>query len=74
MRYDRKKESSKVLIKKTMKAYPVEFRKKIIEVYQEEKISQAKLAMRFRVALSFVDKIIKQWRETGDVSPKPHGG
>ena len=30
--------------------------------------------MRFRVALSFVQKIIKQWRETGDVSPKPHGG
>jgi hypothetical protein len=29
--------------------------------------------MRFRVALSFVEKIIKQWRETGGVSPKPHG-
>jgi transposase len=57
-----------------MKAYSVEFRQKIIQVYQEEKISQAKLAMRFRVALSFVEKIIKQWRETGDVSPKPHGG
>jgi transposase len=57
-----------------MKAYPLEFRQKIIEVYQEEKISQAKLALRFRVALSFVEKIIKQWRETGDVSPKPHGG
>lgn len=57
-----------------MKAYSVEFRQKIIEVYEEEKISQAKLAMRFRVALSFVEKIIKQWRETGDVSPKPHGG
>ena len=65
MRYKYKKESSKVL-KKIMKAYSVEFRKKIIEVYQEEKISQAKLAMRFRVALSFVEKIIKQWGETGD--------
>ena len=56
-----------------MKAYPVEFRQKIIEVYQQEKISQAKLARRFRVAVSFVQKIIKQWRETGDLSPKPHG-
>lgn len=58
-----------------MKAYQVEFRQKIVDTYFNEKISIAKLAKRFGVAKSFVQKIIKQWRETGDLSPrKPSGG
>ena len=58
-----------------MKAYQVEFRQKIVDTYFNEKISIAKLAKRFGVAKSFVQKIIKQWRETGNLSPcKPSGG
>lgn len=58
-----------------MKAYQVEFRQKIIDVYFNEKISMEQVAIRFAVARSFVQKIIKQWRETGDLSPrKPSGG
>jgi transposase len=54
--------------------YSLDFRKKIIETYKEEKLSQRQLAKRFRVALSFIQKLLKQWRETGEVNPKPHGG
>ena len=58
-----------------MKAYSLDFRQKVIQVYEEEKLSIAKLAQRFKVAKSFVQKLIKQWRETGDLNPKkPPGG
>lgn len=58
-----------------MKAYSVDFRQKIVDTYFNEKISIAKLAKRFCVAKSFVQKIIKQWRDTGDLNPRsPSGG
>jgi hypothetical protein len=53
-----------------MKSYPVEFRQKIIDCYFNEPISQRQLARKFNVALSFVEKILKQYRETGDLSPR----
>jgi transposase len=43
-----------------MKAYSVDFRQKIIEVYNEGNISQNQLAQRFRIALSFIQKLLKQ--------------
>jgi transposase len=57
-----------------MKAYSLDFRKKIIDTYFKEGTSQRKLANRFGVALSFIEKLLKQQRETGDLAPKPHGG
>ncbi len=33
-------------------------------------ISQRQLAKRFRVALSFIQKLLKQYRETGSIAPK----
>jgi transposase len=57
-----------------MKAYSLDFRKKITDTYFKEELSQRKLAKRFGVALSFVEKLLKQQRETGDLAPKPHGG
>jgi transposase len=55
-----------------MKSYPVEFRQKILDCYYNEPISQRQLAKRFRVALSFVQKLLKQSREAGDIRPKTH--
>lgn len=55
-----------------MKFYPVEFRQKILDCYYNEPISQRQLAKRFRVALSFVQKLLKQSRETGDIRPRTH--
>ena len=57
-----------------MKPYSLDFRQKIIEVHENENISIRKLAERFCVAKSFIQKLLKQYRETGDISPKPSGG
>ncbi|MCG5056968.1 MAG: IS630 family transposase [Limnoraphis sp. WC205] len=57
-----------------MKPYPIEFRKKIIEIYEKESISIRDLAQRFHVAKSFIQKLLKQYRETGDIHPQPQGG
>jgi transposase len=55
-----------------MKFYSVELRQKIINVYETEPISQRQLAQRFCVALSFVQKLLKQYRQTQDISPQTH--
>jgi len=57
-----------------MKPYSIEFRQKIIEVHERESISIRKLAERFCVAKSFIQKLIKQYKETGDIRPQPQGG
>lgn len=53
-----------------MKAYSLDLRQKIIDTYVEAEVSQRQLAKRFRVALSFVEKLLKQYRETGSIAPK----
>jgi len=45
-----------------MKAYSTDLRQKIIDVYGKEQISQRQLAKRFDVALSFIVKLLKQYR------------
>jgi transposase len=57
-----------------MKPYPIEFRRKIISVYEQENMSIRKLAQRFQVAKSFIQKLLKQYQQTGDLNPKPQGG
>lgn len=57
-----------------MKPYSIDLRQKIVEVHKKENISIRKLAQRFQVAKSFVQKILKQYRETGDIRPKAQGG
>lgn len=53
-----------------MKAYSIDLRQKLVDAYEKGDISQRKLAEQFGVATSFVQKILKQYRETGDLSPK----
>ena len=53
-----------------MKAYSLDLRQKIVDVYVEGNISQRQLSKQFRVALSFVEKLLKQHRETGSIAPK----
>jgi transposase len=57
-----------------MKPYSLDLRQKIIETYEQEAISQRNLAKRFRVALSFIYKLLKLYREKGTFEPKSHGG
>lgn len=53
-----------------MKAYSNDLRQKMIDTYENERISQHQLAQRFRVTLSFIVTLVKQYRETGDLSPQ----
>ena len=55
---------------KEMKAYSLELPQTIVDTYFEDGISQRQLGKRFRVALSFVEKLLKQYRETGSIAPK----
>ncbi len=57
-----------------MKPLSIDFRQKIISVYEQENISIRKLAKRFYVSKSFIQKLLKQYQQTGDIKPKPQGG
>lgn len=57
-----------------MQPYSIDFRQKIIEIYEQENISIRKLAQRFQVAKSFIQKLLKQYRETGELNPQTPGG
>ena len=57
-----------------MKPLSIDFRQKIISVYEQENISIRKLAKRFYVAKSFIQKLLKQYQQTGDIRPKRQGG
>lgn len=53
-----------------MKAYSIDFRQKILDTYHAEPISQKAIAQRFSVTLSFVQKLLKQYRETKNITPR----
>lgn len=57
-----------------MKAYSMDLRQKIFECYQREALSQKTLAQRFGVSLGFIQGLFRLKRETGYLSPRPHGG
>ena len=45
-----------------MQPYSIDFRQKIVEVSEQEKISIRNLAQRFRVSKSFIQKLLKQYQ------------
>lgn len=53
-----------------MKAYSLDLRQKILDTYLQGGISQRQLAKRFCVTLSFIEKLLKKYRETGSIAPK----
>lgn len=53
-----------------MLPYSLDLRQKIVDTYTDGNLSQRQIAKQFRVAYSFVRKLIKQHRETGDINPK----
>ena len=56
------------------KPYSIDLRKKIVEAYQNREGSMQKLAKRFKVSKNFVAELLKRFKQTGQVAPKPHGG
>lgn len=57
-----------------MKAYSTDLRQKVVDAYNHQDGSQRQLAKRFRVSLSFVQALLKRYRQDGTVEPRPHGG
>jgi len=57
-----------------VKPYSNEIRNRVVTAYENKKGSYRCLAERFMVSLSFVQDIMKLYRQTGSVSPRPHGG
>ena len=57
-----------------MKPLSVDLRQRIIHAYLSGKGSIRKIAKRFAVSFSTVWLLVKRYRSTGEVNPKPHGG
>jgi transposase len=57
-----------------MKPYSQDLRIKIIQAYQNKEGSIRNLADRFSVSSSTVWLLLRRYRVTGSVRPKPHGG
>jgi transposase len=57
-----------------MKAYSIDLREKIVNAYSQGNISIRKVAERFGVAKSFVQKLLKLNKNQGHVEPRQQGG
>jgi transposase len=56
-----------------MKAYSIEFRQKIVKAYSQGNTSIRKVAARFYLSKSFVQKLLKQQKVAGHLHPKKTG-
>jgi transposase len=57
-----------------MAAYSIDLRQKILRAWERHLGSQRNIADIFGVSLAFVEKVLRQYRATGDIAPKPHAG
>lgn len=57
-----------------MKPYSTDLRIRVVQAYEHREGAMRQLATTFRVSLSCVRRLLKHYRETGSVAPKPHGG
>ena len=53
-----------------MKPFSEDLRARMVVVYEETALSYPQVAERFQVSESSVRRFVKQWRETGMVTPK----
>ena len=57
-----------------MKAYSMDLRQRVVRAVEVEEGTIAQVAARFQVGQTLVKKMLRQWRERGDLTPRPHGG
>jgi transposase len=57
-----------------MRTYSIDLRQKILQAYERQLGSQRILASVFGVSRSFVEKLLRRYRTTGELAPKPHAG
>jgi transposase len=57
-----------------MPVYSQDLRKRVIDTIERGDGSLRQIAQRFLVSLSFVVRLLRHYRTTGSLEPKPHGG
>jgi len=57
-----------------MKAHSIDLRKRIVAACESGAYTQEAVSERFGVSYQSVKDILKQWRETGDLAPRPRSG
>jgi transposase len=57
-----------------MKTYSMDLRERVIRAYDEPLGTQEAVARRFKVSVPWIKKLLRQRRQTGSLSPRPHGG
>lgn len=57
-----------------MRAYSLDLRQKVVAAVERGDSTIEEVASSFGVGQTFVKKMLRQHRETGDLSPRPHGG
>ena len=56
-----------------MKPISLDLRQRIVSAYEHGEGSQAQIAQRFEVATTTVERLLKQYRETGSLEPRKQG-
>jgi transposase len=57
-----------------MQPYSLDLRERVVKAYEQGNNSIAEISQMFNVGQTFVKKMLRLKRETGDLSPQPHGG
>lgn len=57
-----------------MKPHPIELRQRIVAAVDRQEHTIAEVATLFDVSERYIYQLLKLRRETGDLSPLPHGG
>jgi transposase len=57
-----------------MKPYSLDLRERVAAAVEHHEGSWRPIARRFRVRVSFITRLQRRRRQTGDLTPKPHGG
>ncbi len=57
-----------------MKPYSQDIREKVVRALETQEESQAEIAERFDVSISFVEKLWYRWQTTGNCAALPHAG
>lgn len=58
----------------SMRAYSLDLRQKVVAAVERGDSTIEEVASTFGVGQTFVKKMLRQHRETGDLRPRPHGG
>jgi len=52
-----------------MQAYSIDLRQRIVLAVESGAESQAEVAVQYEVSLSFVERLLRQWRTSGSLAP-----